>query len=123
MTSLPKTPTIAVIAGDGIGLEVTPAALRSIDAALERYDQRITWDHLDWSSEYYRKHGRMMPVDGIEKLADRDGIFLGAVGMPDIDDTTTLWGLLIPIRRQFDQYVNLRPVRTFAGVPSPVRGG
>ncbi|GAA4442180.1 tartrate dehydrogenase [Phytohabitans houttuyneae] len=111
---------IAVIAGDGIGQEVVPAAVRCLDAVAERHDIAFDWHHLDWGSDHYRAHGRMMPVDGLDILAGHDAIFLGAVGVPDIPDVHTLWGLLIPIRRAFAQYINLRPVRTLPGVPSPV---
>ncbi|MET7402880.1 tartrate dehydrogenase [Dactylosporangium sp. NPDC005572] len=111
---------IAVIAGDGIGQEVVPAAIECLDAVAARHDIVLDWHDLDWGSEYYRSHGRMMPLDGLDRLAGHDAIFLGAVGVPDIPDVDTLWGLLIPIRRQFEQYVNLRPVRTLPGVPSPL---
>jgi tartrate dehydrogenase/decarboxylase/D-malate dehydrogenase len=112
---------IDVIAGDGIGQEVVPAAVRCVDAIAEAGDFRITWRHRAWGSDYFRTHGRMMPTDGIEQLADSDAILLGAVGAPDIPDDVTLWGLLIPIRREFLQYVNLRPVRVLPGVVSPLR--
>ena len=78
------------------------------------------WRHRDWGSDYYRRHSRMMPVDGIDQLATGDATLLGAVGAPDIPDDVTLWGLLIPIRREFDQYVNLRPIRILPGVISPL---
>ena len=114
---------IAVIAGDGIGQEVVPAAIDCMDAALTRHDTRVDWVDHDWGSDLFLRTGRMMPVDGIEILSMNDAIFLGAVGMPGIPDTETLWGLLIPIRREFRQYVNLRPIRALDGVPSPVAGG
>ncbi|BCB78801.1 tartrate dehydrogenase [Phytohabitans flavus] len=113
---------IAVIAGDGIGQEVVPAAVECLDAVGARHGIAFDWHHLDWGSDHYRAHGRMMPVDGLDTLAGYDAIFLGAVGVPDIPDVETLWGLLIPIRRAFAQYVNLRPVRTLPGVPSPLAG-
>ena len=116
-----RTHQIAVIPGDGIGLEVTPAARRCVDTLGEAHGFRCVWRELDWGSERYRSTGRMMPVDGLDTLAGQDAIFLGAVGAPDIADTETLWGLLIPIRRSFEQYINLRPVRTLPGVPSPLR--
>jgi tartrate dehydrogenase/decarboxylase/D-malate dehydrogenase len=112
---------IDVIAGDGIGQEVMPAAVRCVDAIAEDADFRIAWRDREWGSDHYRAHGRMMPTDGIEQLADSDAILLGAVGAPDIADDVTLWGLLIPIRREFLQYVNLRPVRVLPGVTSPLR--
>ncbi|PKW25975.1 tartrate dehydrogenase [Phycicoccus duodecadis] len=115
--------SVAVIAGDGIGQEVVPVGIACVDAALAREGERIEWVDLPWGSDHYHRTGRMMPLDGLETLARHDAVFLGAVGMPDIPDTETLWGLLIPIRREFDQYVNLRPVKALAGVPSPVRGG
>ncbi len=115
--------SVAVIAGDGIGQEVTPVGISCVDAALAAQDQRIDWVHYPWGSDLYRQTGRMMPANGIDLLSQHDAVFLGAVGMPDIPDTETLWGLLIPIRREFDQYVNLRPVKALRGVPSPVRGG
>ncbi|TCP54177.1 tartrate dehydrogenase/decarboxylase/D-malate dehydrogenase [Tamaricihabitans halophyticus] len=114
---------IDVIAGDGIGREVVPAAISCIDTLADKHEFRVHWQHRDWGSDYYRAHGRMMPTDGLDQLAKGDGVFLGAVGVPDIPDTETLWGLLIPIRRSFHQYVNLRPVRTLPGVRSPLRGG
>ena len=112
------THPVAVIAGDGIGLEVMPAGIDCVDAVAELHGFSMDWRHLDWGSDYYRAHGRMLPVDGLEVLAEHDAIFLGAVGVPDIADVETLWGLLIPIRRTFEQYINLRPVKTLPGVRS-----
>lgn len=117
-----KTYTIDVIAGDGIGTEVVPAAIACIDKVAAHEQFQITWRHRDWSSDRYRADGALMPADGIEQLADGDGIFLGAVGAPDIPDHVTLWGLLIPIRRRFLQYVNLRPIRLLPGVRPRVSG-
>ena len=117
------SPRIAVIEGDGIGREVIPAAIRCVDAALERHGGGLEWNRLDWSSERYLSDGSFIPEGGISLLGAHDAIFLGAVGHPDIPDVETLWGLLIPIRREFEQYINLRPVRALRGVPSPVRGG
>jgi tartrate dehydrogenase/decarboxylase/D-malate dehydrogenase len=114
--------SIAVIAGDGIGPEVVPAALGSLRIAAERHGFELDVTEYDWGSAYYHRHGRMMPTDGLDRLAGHDAIFLGAVGDPSIPDVDTLWGLLIPIRRSFDQYVNLRPVRSLAGVPPRVAG-
>lgn len=114
---------IAVIAGDGIGKETVPAAIRCVDAALARHGAALHWNHLDWGTDRYRRVGSMMPSDGIEQIADSAAIFFGAVGDPEVSDITTLWGLLMPIRRGFEQYINLRPVRALRGVPSPVRGG
>lgn len=115
--------SIAVIAGDGIGQEVVPPAIACVDAALSRHGEKVEWVHYPWGSDMYVRTGRMMPIDGIETLSKHDAIFLGAVGMPGIPDTETLWGLLIPIRREFEQYVNLRPVRALPGITSPVVGG
>jgi tartrate dehydrogenase/decarboxylase/D-malate dehydrogenase len=112
--------SIAVIAGDGIGQEVVPAAIRCIDVIADTDELSIDWAPFDWGADYYRAHSRMMPVDGLEQLAAHDAIFLGAVGDPTIPDTETLWGLLIPIRRYFEQYINLRPVKTLAGAASPL---
>lgn len=112
--------TVDVIAGDGIGQEVMPAAVRCIDALSAKHGFRIQWRERDWGSDRYRKDGAMMPANGLDELADGDAIFLGAVGAPDIPDDVTLWGLLIPIRRAFLQYVNLRPVRMLPGVRSPL---
>lgn len=107
--------TVDVIAGDGIGTEVVPAAITCVDRAAELHGFRMDWRHRAWGSDHYRRHGSMMPHDGLEQLRDGDAIFLGAVGTPDIKDDVTLWGLLIPIRRAFHQYVNLRPVKTVPG--------
>src|ERR1044072_5438752 len=117
-----STYTIDVIAGDGIGPEVMPPAIACVDALAGRFGFSVTWRDRDWGSDHYRRHGRMMPVDGIEQLATGDAILLGAVGAEDIPDVVTLWGLLIPIRREFNQYVNLRPIRILPGVTSPVTG-
>jgi tartrate dehydrogenase/decarboxylase/D-malate dehydrogenase len=113
---------IAVIPGDGIGKEVVPEGRRVLDAVGKRYGFGFRWDDLDWSCEYYAQHHRMMPADGLDRIAKHDAIFLGAVGWPSVPDHISLWELLIPIRRQFRQYVNLRPVRLFTGVPCPLAG-
>ncbi len=113
---------IAVIPGDGIGQEVMPEALRVLDAAAANCGFAIESHTFDWSCATYRQTGRMMPEDGLSRLADQDAILLGAVGFPGVPDHISLWGLLIPIRRSFDQYVNLRPVRLLAGVPCPLAG-
>ena len=112
---------IAVIAGDGIGKEVVPEGIRAIDAAGQRFGFRTTWQSFDWSCETYLKTGKMMPDDGLDQLHSFDAIFLGAVGRPDVPDHISLWGLLIPIRREFQQYVNLRPVRLFEGIETPLK--
>jgi tartrate dehydrogenase/decarboxylase/D-malate dehydrogenase len=113
---------IAVIEGDGIGREVVPEGLRVMEAAGRRYDIAFSWQHFDWSCQTYLKAGRMMPADGLDQLRSFDAIYLGAVGYPGVPDHVSLWGLLIPIRRAFQQYVNLRPVRLLRGVDSPVKG-
>jgi tartrate dehydrogenase/decarboxylase / D-malate dehydrogenase len=112
--------TVDVIAGDGIGKEVMPAATRCIDEVARSEGFTIRWRDRDWGSERYLADGTMMPRDGIDQLADGDAILLGAVGHPGIPDHVTLWGLLIPIRREFLQYVNLRPVRLLPGVLPPI---
>lgn len=113
---------IAVIKGDGIGVEVVDEALKVLEAAGEKYG--ITWkfDELPWSSDYYDQHEKMMPDDGVEQLRNYDAIFLGAVGRPDIQDHITLNGLLLPIRRTFDQFVCERPSVLYPGVTSPLSG-
>ncbi len=117
-----KAQKIAVIAGDGIGQEVMPAGVAAVQAVADLYGIGLEWHELAWGSDYYHAHGRMMPVNGLDVLGQHDAIFLGAVGVPDIPDVETLWGLLIPIRRHFEQYINLRPVKSLPGVPSNVRG-
>jgi tartrate dehydrogenase/decarboxylase/D-malate dehydrogenase len=116
-----KKHRIAAIPGDGIGKEVVPEGIRVLDAAGRRYGIEFQWDQFPWSCEWYRKHGRMMPEDGLAQIRGHDAIFLGAVGFPGVPDHVSLWGLLIPIRRQFHQYANIRPVRLMEGVPSPLR--
>ena len=111
---------IAVIPGDGIGREVVPEGQRVLEAAARRFGFELAWSEFDWSCERFTKTGRMMPEDGLEQLAACDAIFLGAVGAPEVPDHVSLWGLLIPIRRTFQQYVNLRPVRLLRGVRSPL---
>lgn len=114
---------IAVIPGDGVGNEVIPQGLRAIRAAGE-VTGRYTIDTAEypWSCEWYLQHGVMMPADGIDQLRDSDAIYLGAVGFPGVPDHVSLWGLLLPIRRGFDQFVNKRPVRLFQGIRGPLRG-
>ncbi|CAG4917042.1 unnamed protein product [Acidocella sp. C78] len=117
---MPRRHRIAVIEGDGIGREVIPAARTVLDRAAAACGFTLDWRDFDWSCETWKATGRMMPEDGIARLADHDAIFLGAVGYPGVPDHISLWGLLIPIRREFDQYVNLRPVRLLPGVPCPL---
>ena len=117
-----ETLKIAAIPGDGIGKEVIPEGIRVLEAAAARHDLALAWTHYDWSCETYLETGAMMPDDGLERLGEHDAIYLGAVGFPTVADHLSLWGLLIPIRRAFDQYINLRPVRLFEGVPCPLAG-
>ncbi len=114
--------SIAVIEGDGIGREVVPEGLRVLEAAGRRYDISFRWEHFDWSCERFLKTGHMMPADGLDQLRSFDAIYLGAVGYPGVPDHVSLWGLLIPIRRAFAQYVNLRPARLLRGIESPIKG-
>jgi tartrate dehydrogenase/decarboxylase/D-malate dehydrogenase len=116
------THRIAVIPGDGIGKEVVPEGIGVLEAAARRFGFELSWTHFDWSCERYAKTGRMMPEDGLDQLRGVEAIFLGAVGFPGVPDHISLWGLLIPIRRTFRQYVNLRPVRLLRGVRSPLAG-
>ena len=113
---------IAVIPGDGIGKEVLPEGIRVLEAVGRRSGIEFEWQHFDWSCEVYARTGRMMPEDGLAQLRQFEAIYLGAVGFPGVPDHVSLWGLLIPIRREFHQYVNLRPVRLLRGVRSPLAG-
>ncbi len=115
---------IAVIPGDGIGKEVIPEGLRVLEAAAGKFGIAIEFKHFDWAcAEYYLKHGRMLPTGWFDQLKIYDAIFLGAVGWPEVvPDHVSLWGSLLKFRREFDQYVNLRPVRLMAGVPCPLAG-
>lgn len=116
-------PRIAVIAGDGIGPEVVEAAKLPIDAAVRATGgDGLVWIDFPWGADYFHNHGRMMPLDAIDQLRAFDAIFLGAVGRPDLPDHVTLNGLLLPIRRAFDQYINRRPSYLFKGVASPLVG-
>jgi tartrate dehydrogenase/decarboxylase/D-malate dehydrogenase len=112
---------IVVVGGDGIGPEVIEHAIRVASAAIRRDGAEIDWNRLPWSSAYYKQTGQMMPADGWEVLRQHDAILLGAVGSPDVPDHVTLHGLLLPMRRKFDQYVNLRPAYLYDGVQSPLR--
>ncbi len=113
--------SIAVIPGDGIGQEVIPPALDVLRAAGARFDLHFDFAPFDWGAEYYFQHGAMMPPNALEQLAAHDAILLGAVGHPDVPDNITLNGLLLPIRRGFDQYANVRPAVLWDGVDSPLR--
>ncbi|MGQ9556134.1 MAG: tartrate dehydrogenase [Anaerolineae bacterium] len=113
---------IAVIAGDGIGREVIPVGMDVLDAATEMTGgSRLQWQRFDWGCGYYLQHGRIMPEGGLSTLAQFEAIYLGAIGYPGVPDHISLWGLLLPIRQTFDQYVNLRPVRLLPGIPGPLR--
>ena len=113
---------IAVIPGDGIGKEVVPPAIEVLEAAAARHGFRFEWEHFPWSSAHYHEYGRMMPEDGIERLRPFDAIFFGAVGDPRLQDNVTLNGLLLPIRRSFDQFACVRPAVLFPGVRGPLAG-
>jgi tartrate dehydrogenase/decarboxylase/D-malate dehydrogenase len=114
---------IAVIPGDGIGKEVMPEGLRALEAAGRKFGIQWKLDEFDWSCDYYQKHGRMMPEDALDRLAKHDAVYFGAAGWPaSVPDHISLWGLLIPFRRGYDQYVNLRPVRLMPGMKCPLAG-
>jgi len=115
-----KTFSIAVIAGDGVGKEVTPAAISVLNAAGGRFGFACTFESFPWGADYYFEHGAMMPPGALDLLRPFDAILLGAVGHPDIPDHVTLNGLLLPIRRSFDQYANVRPAFLYDGVDSPL---
>ena len=117
-----NTYRIAVIPGDGIGNEVMPEAIKVLEALVGRYEFDFVFEEKDWSCERFHKTGAMMPEDGLEQVSKHDSILLGAVGFPGVPDHVSLWGLLIPIRRDFHQYVNIRPVRLFEGMPCPLVG-
>ncbi len=114
---------IAAIGADGIGPEVIAAGLQTLKALEQRMGTfRLAVTEFDWGSDYYRRHGAMMPGDGLDQLRPFDAIYFGAVGAPDVPDHVTLWGLRLPICQGFDQYANVRPTRILPGVPSPLRG-
>lgn len=112
---------IAVIPGDGIGKEVVPEGIRVLNAAGKRFGIEFQWEFFPWGCEYYSLRGQMMPPDGLKILKGFDAIYLGAVGAPGVPDHVSLWGLLIPIRKAFREYVNLRPVRLLKGLESPLK--
>ena len=113
---------IAVIPGDGIGTEVVPEALKVLEKVSVKHDINLHFDHFDFSSyDYFSKHGQMMPDDWKQKIGSHDALFFGAVGWPEkIPDHISLWGSLLKFRREFDQYINIRPVKLMPGVPSPL---
>src|SRR6516225_5901182 len=112
---------IAVISGDGIGPEVIDQAIRVADAAVKFDRGKLEWNPLPWNTAYYKQFGRMMPEDGWDLLRKHNAILFGAIGSPDVPDHITIHGMLLPMRRKFDQYVNLRPAYLFDGVPCPLR--
>lgn len=114
---------IAVIAGDGIGQEVIPEGCKTLQAAEEVLGGfRLHFEEFDWGTEYYIQNGRMMPLDGLKTLEEFDAIYLGAVGFPALaPDSVTLWGLLLPIRKEFEQFVNVRPSQLLPGIRGPLR--
>ncbi len=111
---------IAVLPGDGIGKETVPESLKVLDAAARKFGFDLELTHYDWSCETYKETGEFMPKDGMAQLAKSDSILLGAVGWPGVPDHISLWGLLIPIRRGFDQYANVRPCKLMPGVYTPL---
>jgi tartrate dehydrogenase/decarboxylase/D-malate dehydrogenase len=118
----PRTHSIAVIGGDGVGPEVIEAGITVLEtAAAHGGDFSLSFERLSWGTDLYLRTGSMMPADALDQLRGFDAIYLGAVGSPQVPDHLTLWGLLLPIRQVFDLYVNLRPVKLFPGVPSPLR--
>jgi tartrate dehydrogenase/decarboxylase/D-malate dehydrogenase len=123
-STMAKTLKIAVIAGDGIGVEVMPYGVRCLQAVAQNFNLSLEFEHFDFSScDYYDKHGAMLPPDWKETLSKFDAIYFGAVGMPDqVPDDVSLWGSLLRFRREFDQYINLRPCRLMPGVKSPLAG-
>lgn len=112
---------IAVIAGDGIGPDVIDQAIRAIDATAKKTSSQYDWNQLPWGSEFYKKTGHILPPDGWDTLKKHDAILFGAIGSPDVPDSVTVHELLLPMRRRFDQYVNLRPAYLFDGVESPLK--
>src|SRR5215472_6996093 len=114
--------TIAVIAGDGVGTEVIPQGKRVLEQIGRKYRVNFAFQDFDWGADHYFRWGRMMPAGAIDLLQPCDAIYLGAVGHPQIPDHTTLNGLLLPIRRAFDQYANVRPAYLYEGVLSPLAG-
>lgn len=117
-----RTHKIAAIPADGIGIEVIGAGVEVLHALAQKLgDVSFDIEHFDWGSDYYKRHGAMMPADGLETLKKFDAIYFGAVGAPDVPDHIALWGLRLPICQGFDQYANVRPTRIFPGIQSPLR--
>ena len=117
-----KTYAIAAIPGDGIGTEVIAAGVEVLHALAQRDGSfKFQVDHFDWGSEYYKKHGIMMPENGRDQIKSHDAILFGSAGAPDVPDHITLWGLRLAICQPFDQYANVRPTRILPGITSPLR--
>ncbi|CAB3859185.1 MULTISPECIES: tartrate dehydrogenase [Achromobacter] len=116
-----KTYRIATIPGDGIGKEVIPAGQRVMQELAAQGGLRFEFEDFDWGGDYYRKHGVMMPADGLDALRDKDAILFGSAGDPDIADHITLWGLRLKICQGFDQYANVRPTRILPGIDAPLK--
>jgi len=117
-----KAYRIATVPGDGIGVDTVGEAVKTLQTVADVHDGfKLSFDDYPWSCEYYLKHGEMMPSDGLRILGDYDSILFGAAGFPSVPDHISLWGLLLPIRQGFDQYINLRPVKLLPGIPSPLR--
>lgn len=116
--------SIAAIPGDGIGVEVIAAGLKALDVLASR-DRgfKLNIEHFEWSSDYYLRNGYYIPEGELEKLKRFDAIFFGAVGVPNVPDHVSLWGLRLPICQGFDQYANVRPARVLPGITSPLRNG
>jgi tartrate dehydrogenase/decarboxylase/D-malate dehydrogenase len=117
-----KSFRIAAIPGDGIGREVAPEGIRVLKSMAPSFSFEVSFEEFPYSCEYYLEYGVMLPPDGMDRLCAFDAILLGAVGYPGVPDHVSLWGLLLPIRRLMDQYVNLRPVRLLPGIASPLAG-
>jgi tartrate dehydrogenase/decarboxylase/D-malate dehydrogenase len=117
-----KNYQIAVIAGDGIGKEVVPEGQRIVEAAARRFGFSVDWSEFDWSCDYYARHGRMMPEDGVDQVRSADAILLGAVGWPTVPDHISTWDLILKLRRELGLYVALRPARLLKGIVSPLAG-
>ncbi len=113
---------VAVIPGDGVGKEVTPAALAVVRSLASSLGITIDFEEFPWGCDHYTRYGEMMPPGALETLASFDAILLGAVGSPEVPDHIPVWGLVLPIRQHFDQYINLRPMRLLPGVAGPLAG-
>jgi tartrate dehydrogenase/decarboxylase/D-malate dehydrogenase len=120
---MPNIYRIAVLPGDGIGKEVMPEGLQALQAAAQVAGSfSFEFEEYGWGSEYYLAHGRMMPKNGLEILQGHDALYFGAIGLPDtVPDHITLWEFLLPIRKGFQQYINLRPIRLLPGLRGPLR--